>query len=462
MNMRLYAPAALVRSGWMRDVLLDIDANGLIASVSHGRSREATESVAGPVICGMPNVHSHAFQRALAGHTGPAAPEGADSFWTWRNAMYGFLDRIDAPAFEAIAAQAYVEMVKAGYTSVAEFHYVHRDPSGERYEDSAELAWRVCDAARATGINLTLLPVFYAHGGFGAAQPAAGQRRFIHDLASFRDLFDALRRRQPSRGYVLGVAPHSLRAVTPEELAELVALAGEGAPIHLHAAEQLREVDECVRWSGQRPVEWLLDHASVGERWCLVHATHMTADETTRLARSGAVVGLASTTEADLGDGIFPADAYLRAGGRFGIGTDSNTIIDSFAELRQLEWSQRLRLHRRNVLAPADAPSLGAALWSAAASGGAQAIAQPVGAIAEGRRADLVVLNIEDVALVQQTPERILDAAMFGPARAPVRDVMCAGRWVVRDGRHAREQPVFEAFTATLARLESIPGNVTP
>ncbi len=342
----------------------------------------------------MPNLHSHAFQRAIAGRTGHAGA-GGDSFWTWRQAMYAFLDRVDADAFEAIAAQAYVEMLKAGYTSVAEFHYVHHDPRGKPYDDPAELARRIVAAAGATGIALTLLPVFYAHAGFGGAPPATGQRRFVHSEATYARLIEALGRDAAGAGWNLGVAPHSLRAVTPDELASVVTLAPRGSPIHLHAAEQAKEVADCVAWSGARPVEWLLDHAGVDARWCVVHATHMTAAETRGLAASGAVAGLAPTTEADLGDGTFAARDYLDAGGAFGVGSDSNTVIDPWVELRQLEWSQRLVRQARNVLADGEAP-VGQSLYVAAARGGSQAMARGAGAIAPGSRADFVVLDAED------------------------------------------------------------------
>jgi formiminoglutamate deiminase len=256
--------------------------------------------------------------------------------------MYAFLDRIDADAFEAIAAQAYVEMLKAGYTAVAEFHYVHHDPRGKPYADPAELAHRIATAAGAAGIALTLLPVFYAHADFGGAPPTDGQRRFLHTVDSFALVVASLARDAAAAGWSVGIAPHSLRAVTPDELAAIVALVPRGAPIHIHAAEQQDEVAACVAWSGARPVEWLLEHAGLDARWCVVHATHMTADETRRLAASGAIAGLAPTTEADLGDGTFAARSYLDAQGAFGVGSDSNTCIDPFAELRQLEWSQRL------------------------------------------------------------------------------------------------------------------------
>jgi len=449
--MRLLARDALLPDGWGRDVAVDIDAAGVIAAVASDITQSDGERVAGPLVAAMPNLHSHAFQRALAGRTGRPSPNRDDSFWSWRQAMYAFLDRLDADAIEAIAAQAYVEMAKAGYSAVAEFHYVHHDPQGKPYADPAELAQRIVSAAHTAGIALTLLPVFYAHAGFGGTAPTAAQRRFVHTTYSFTHLVDRLRERAAAEGFVLGVAPHSLRAVTPEELGHVVRLAGPQGPIHIHAAEQTREVDECYAWSRMRPVEWLLTQASVDRRWCLVHATHMTDREVAGLAASGAVAGLAPTTEADLGDGTFPGPAYWAANGRFGVGSDSNTVVSPFAELRQLEWSQRTRVRRRNVLAPADGATVGTDLWLRAARGGAQALAQPIGAIAPGCRADLVVLDPDDPVLASQAAEDSLDAAIFGAVAPPVRDVLVGGRWVVRDGHHPAEEAVLARYRAALA-----------
>lgn len=449
--MKLLAAAALLPDGWARDVLIEVDADGMIATVGGHREPGDAERMSGPVLPGMPNLHSHAFQRALAGRTGRASGTG-DSFWTWRQAMYAFLDRIDADAFEAIAAQAYIEMLKAGYTAVAEFHYVHRDPAGRPYADPAELSRRIAVAAADAGIALTLLPVFYAHAGFGGLPTAAGQRRFVHTLDSFARLCATLAADASARGYTLGIAPHSLRAVTPDELAAVVALAAPRAPIHIHAAEQAGEVADCVAWSGSRPVAWLIDHAEIGARWCVVHATHLAADETRRLAACGAVAGLAPTTEADLGDGTFPARAYVDAGGALGIGSDSNTIVDPFAELRQLEWSQRLAHLERNVLADDRIP-VGRAMYTRAATGGARAVAQPIGAITPGCRADLVVLDGGHPALAGLPADAWLEAAIFGPCTKPVRDVMVGGRWVVRDGRHPRETAVLARYRSAIAPL---------
>jgi formimidoylglutamate deiminase len=452
--MRLFAADALLPEGWARDVTVDVGADGTIAQVETGPAAAPTERAAGPLVPGMPNLHSHAFQRALAGRTGRASAEaaGSDNFWTWRAAMYAFLDRVDPDGFEAIAAQCYVEMVKAGYTAVAEFHYVHHDPQGRPYADPAELAQRIVAAAKRAGIALTLLPVFYAHSGFGGAPPAAGQLRFVHTLDSYARLVGDLAAGAAAGGYVLGVAPHSLRAVTPDEMVSVLALAPAGGPIHIHVAEQVQEVSDCVATLGARPVEWLMRHARVGARWCVVHATHMTSEETRWLAGSGAVAGLAPSTEADLGDGVFAARGYVERGGALGIGSDSNTLIDPYAELRQLEYSQRLFRLERNVLARRDVP-VGQFLYALALGGGAQAIAQPTGAIARGWRADFVVLNADDPALAGQPVADILDAAIFGPCRQPVRDVMVAGQWVVREGRHPDEAAVLDAYRSALERL---------
>lgn len=449
--MKLFASHALLPTGWASDVLVDIGPEGTIRSVDVAFERpENAEHLQGPLVPGMPNVHSHAFQRALAGLTERGGPR-ADDFWTWRTEMYRFLDRIGPDDEEAIAAQLYLEMLKAGYTTVGEFHYLHRDPSGNSYANPAEMALRIQAAAEATGIGLTLLPVFYAHSDFGGTPPLRTQRRFVHDTASFHSLLDAL----ALDGIKLGVAPHSLRAVAPDELNEVVAFVrahDDDAPIHIHAAEQTKEVEDCVAWSGARPVEWLLAHADVDPRWCLVHATHMTEVEAARLAASGAVAGLCPTTEADLGDGVFPSLTYLSAGGRLGIGGDSHVGVDPFLELRLVEGAQRLTLRRRNVLSR-DGESTGLALYQAALAGGAQALAQPVGAIEVGRRADLLVLDEDDPALAEQPVAHLLDAAIFGPARRVVRDVMVAGRWVIGEGHHADEEAILTRYRQTLKRL---------
>ncbi|MFQ6018586.1 MAG: formimidoylglutamate deiminase, partial [Kiloniellaceae bacterium] len=382
----LFAAHALLPGGWARDVLFEISACGSLAAVTPDAAPGPAPRAKGPVLPGMPNLHSHAFQRAMAGLAERAGP-GDDSFWTWREAMYGLVRALTPEQLEAIAAQLYVEMLKSGYTAVGEFHYLHHDPAGRPYADLAEMSRRVIAAAGAAGIGITLLPVLYGYGGFGGAPADEGQRRFLNDPERVLKLVEALLadHRDDPRAAV-GIAPHSLRAVTPDTLA--VALAGldaldKQAPVHIHVAEQNKEVHDCIEWSGERPVEWLLGNVELGPRWCLIHATHMTEEETARLARSDAVAGLCPTTEANLGDGVFPAPAYLAAGGAFGIGSDSHVSVSPIEELRWLEYGQRLIHRRRNLLAGgAAAPSVGALLYRGALGGGARALGRPIGRLA--------------------------------------------------------------------------------
>ncbi len=462
----LFAESALLPEGWAADVLFEIAADGSLARVAansadHPEAQYAHRA-AGPVLPGMPNLHSHAFQRAMAGLTEQAGQGGAagdDSFWTWRQVMYGFVNRLMPSHVQAIAAQLYVEMLRSGYTSVGEFHYIHHDLEGRPYADYAEMAERIVSAANATGIGLTLLPVLYGYGGFGARPAGPGQRRFLHDAPAFLRLINRLLQRHgPNPQIRIGMAPHSLRAVTPELLREAVRGLDdldEEAPIHIHIAEQVKEVEECRAWSGQRPVEWLLNNQPVGARWCLVHATHMTEGETGRLARSGAVAGLCPTTEGNLGYGFFPAPSYLQQQGAFGIGSDSHISVSPLEELRWLEYGQRLLHRRRNVLSDAGdgSPSVGATLWKATLAGGATALGRPIGRLAAGARADLLVVDREKPTLVGKAGDTLLDALVFAGNDNPVRDVMVGGKWVVTEGHHVAEHAVFARFRSAIAEL---------
>ncbi|MEO8384730.1 MAG: formimidoylglutamate deiminase [Betaproteobacteria bacterium] len=451
----LFANEALLADGWRRDVLIEIDGD-LITRVTPDAASGGAEIVNGAVIPGMPNLHSHAFQRAMAGLTERSGP-GGDNFWSWRELMYRFLERITPEDNEAIATQLYIEMLKSGYTSVAEFHYLHRDERGDAYANPAEMAERAVAAAVTAGIGLTMLPVFYAHATFGGTPPNSGQKRFIHDVDSFNRLVDGIINHQSSIRRV-GIAPHSLRAVTPEELTAIVAHLDsydQRAPIHIHAAEQLKEVEDCLLWSHQRPVAWLLNNTNIDARWCLVHATHLNDDETFRLAECDAVAGLCPSTEANLGDGIFNAPDYFLQQGSWGIGGDSHVGVDPFRELAIVEYAQRLKSARRNILHTPAIASIGGGLYRQALAGGARALGQNVGAIAANCRADLVVMNSDDVALAEHAGDTLLDAAIFGPARQPVRDVMVGGTWVVQDGHHAEEEKAFARYRTSLRRLLS-------
>ncbi|MBC8129501.1 MAG: formimidoylglutamate deiminase, partial [Rhizobiaceae bacterium] len=337
---RLFCPLALLPGGWAKDVAIETDAAGRIVAVTSDAAQDGGERLAGPVVPALANLHSHAFQRAMAG-LAERAGQGDDSFWTWRTQMYRTVALMTPDDIEAIAAKVYVEMLKGGFSRVAEFHYLHHGPGGVAYADPAETSGRILAAAASVGIGLTHLPVFYAHSNFGGAAPGEGQRPFLHDVGGFLALLDRLAPACRDAGATLGVAIHSLRAATPDEMGEILSTTTVRGPIHLHIAEQEREVEECLAFCGRRPVEWLLDEMPVDARWCAIHATHMTPDETVRLATSGAVAGLCPATEANLGDGIFPATGFADAGGRWGIGTDSHVATSVSEELRLLEYGQR-------------------------------------------------------------------------------------------------------------------------
>ena len=447
---QLHFRQALLPGGWSRDVRLSID-DGRIAAIETGVAAMEGDERHAIGISGLPNLHSHAFQRGMAGLT-EIRGASSDSFWTWRELMYRFVARMTPDDVEAIAAQAYVEMLEAGFTRVGEFHYVHHDPSGVPYGNIAELAGRVAAAAHISGIGLTLLPVFYAHAGFGGRAPDEGQRRFLNSVDRFAQLIEASRRAVAGcDSAVVGLAPHSLRAIRPDELAAILPLA-DGGPIHIHIAEQVKEVEDCIAWSGTRPVRWLLDHAPVDRRWCLVHATHMTDEETRAVAATDAVAGLCPVTEANLGDGIFNAPTFCGVGGRFGIGSDSNVLIGVADELRQLEYSQRLALRARNVMATSRTASTGRALFDGALAGGAQALGVARG-LAPGVAADIISLDVDSPVLAGRSGDAILDGWIFGSRRSPVDCVWTSGRKVVTNGRHHQAESVAAGFRRRLEGL---------
>ncbi len=446
----IHAAKALTPEGWRSDVRLTIDGAAIVAIEAGVAARAGDErhAIAAPAIA---NLHSHAFQRGMAG-LAEFRGAGNDTFWTWRETMYRFALTMSPDDAEAVAAQLYVEMLEAGFAAVGEFHYLHHAPDGSPYPARAEMASRVVAAAQDAGIGLTLLPVFYAHATFGGAPPRPEQRRFICDVDSFARLLEECRALMKGvAGGGVGVAPHSLRAATPDELSAVVALAGD-APIHIHAAEQAKEVEDCLAWSGARPVQWLLDHAPLDRRWCLIHATHMDSGETRRLARAGAVAGLCPVTEANLGDGVFNAADFIAQGGVYGIGTDSNVLIGVAAELRQLEYAQRLRDRQRNVCAAAGG-STGRALYDAAAAGGARALARRGGRLAADACADVVTLRADHPALAGRADDQVLDAWIFSVGNPLVDCVWSGGRRVVADGRHPKRERIAARFAATMQRL---------
>ena len=441
---------AFLPGGWQKDVRVAVR-DGFIVAIGTSDDAGPATRMAGAALPGLPNLHSHTFQRGMAGLAETRGP-GSDSFWTWREVMYRFLGALTPDDVEAIAAMAMVEMLEGGFTALAEFHYLHHAADGTLYADSAELGGRIVAAARETGIALTLLPVFYAQGGFGGQPAQPGQRRFISaNTDAYLSLREATKAHTSRHGMMLGAAPHSLRAVTPDQLSSFVAALPDG-PIHIHVAEQTREVEDCIAWSGARPVRWLLDHAPVDRRWCLIHATHMDAGEVADMARSGAIAGRCPITEANLGDGVFAGPAFREQGGLYGVGSDSNVEIDGAGELRLFEYGQRLFHRGRNMMAAHEGASTGETLYRDALRGGAQALGQKLGTLEIGQRADIVVLDINHPGMTGQ-PKNWLDSYLFVAGKGAIKTVLTAGQICVSDGRHHKRDPIVARFKQTMARL---------
>lgn len=439
---------ALLPQGWSTGVRIRLD-GARIAAVETGVEVETGDDRHAFGLPGLPNLHSHCFQRAMAGLAEIPSGRDDDDFWNWRETMYSLVARLTPEDVNGIAAMAFVEMLESGFTRAGEFHYLHHDLDGRTYAEPARMAAAIAAASADAGIGLTLLPVFYAHAGFGGTAPSDRQRRFVTSIDGFARLREGCAQALAGLdGAVLGVAPHSLRAATPAQLTSLLSLAPAG-PIHIHVAEQTAEVEACIAWSGQRPVEWLIAHAPVDQRWCLVHATHVDPGEIAAIASSQAAVGLCPITEANLGDGLFPVGDLLDAGGRFGIGSDSNVRIDAAEELRLLEYGQRLTRRRRTILAR-DGRSTGRTLFSAALRGGAQALGMDGAGLAPGALADLLALSCPDAA---RNCDTALDQWIF--ARADVTNVWRAGRHVVRAGRHVRREQIAARYRQTIERLRA-------
>ncbi len=446
----------LLDHGWASPGHVTVNADGTIRDAAPGAAASADLVLSGYVVPGVANLHSHAHHRGLVGHADRLAWGSAATLWTWRETMYHHLLGLEPDDLEAYATLAYVEMLRRGYTAVGEFHYLHHDVDGRRYANPAEMSERIVAAARNAGIALTLLPVLYTSGGVGRP-PEPEQRRFTIGGDEYLSLLAALDRLTAHDPLLrVGAAPHSLRAVDPAELTALLGQRTTG-PIHIHAAERTEEVDEVTAGLGARPVEWLLDNTDIDTRWCVIHATHMTESERTGLARSGAVAGVCPLTEANLADGLFPLAPYRHAGGRLGVGTDANHLIDLPGELRTLEYGQRVTGHRRDVLLGQGETSVGDVLFRLAAAGGAQALAQPVGAIRPGLRCDLVELDPHHPAFAGQTSTTILDAWVFSTASdTVVRTVIVGGVAVIRDGRHPLEAAARARVAAVMSRRHSV------
>ncbi|MFZ5618562.1 MAG: formimidoylglutamate deiminase [Pseudomonadota bacterium] len=449
----VFANRARLSAGWAADVSVKIE-NGRIAEIETGAAPAVDAVRVDTLLPALANVHSHSFQRAMAGMT-EYRSSGRDTFWTWRELMYRFADKITPDEIEAVAALVFLEMQERGYASVGEFHYLHHQRGGAPYPALDELSQRIFAAAAATGIGLTLLPVLYIYGGAGKKPLAPEQLRFGNDVERFNRLVAESRNKAKSVGADarVGIAPHSLRATSPDDLKRVIGLNPEG-PIHIHIAEQPKEVTDVEAWLGARPVEWLLANAPVDARWCLVHATHMTETETRSMAASGAVAGLCPITEANLGDGPFNGTLYLQAGGAFGVGSDSNVRISLTEELRTLEYAQRLRDLSRNVLAAGSA-SVGDTLYLGAAMGGARALGREAGVIEAGRLADLVAIDSKAPTLCALEDGRLLDGLCFAAGDDVVTDVWAAGRHTVRGGRHYARDQIIANYRKAVAALLS-------
>jgi len=454
-SIRVFCEVLLQENRWRKNVIMSLGPEGIITGIEPGLEHDADEIVSGIVIPGMPNVHSHAFQRAIAGRTGPVGRR-QDSFWSWREAMYRCANSITPGQFSAITAHVFLEMLNAGYTSCAEFHYIHHQVDGSPFANPAEMSERVFEAAIASGIAITLLPVLYHSAGFGAPGVTEQQRRFLNSADQYLRLMQHCQKIVAGNSlFSLGIAPHSLRAVSGDVLREVLqAWPDRQCPVHIHIAEQPAEVESCLEHLGARPVAWLLDNFPVDERWCLVHATHLSDREVELAAASGVTAALCPTTEADLGDGIFKTAEWLSAGGGVAIGSDSNVRISVAEELRLLEYGQRLVTGQRNVLTGADG-SCGRFLYQNMAKGGGIAIGQRVGKLDIGYRADLLVLNNTHELLSGRQPDVAMDSWIFAGDRSMIKSVWVAGRCVIKQGAHPHEASIRAASARAISELNT-------
>jgi len=462
-----FCDTVLLDTGWAANALIHIDSGGTITQINTGTGPTQCPPVSeyqhlsGSVLPGMPNLHSHAHQRAIAG-LAEYSGTSADSFWTWREIMYRAVLRLSPDDLEAIATQLYCEMLEAGFTHVCEFQYLHHDFDGHAYEDIAEMSKRCVRAAQTAGIGLTILPVMYAYGGFGKQHPSTEQRRFVNTADSYQSIVDQLDKHCVDLDTVqVGLAPHSLRACDGDVLRDVLDLrcesvSGRVRPVHIHIAEQRNEVDDCLEWSGKRPVEWLYEHVQVDEHWCLIHATHTQGHELSAMVESNCVAGLCPSTEANLGDGFFDAAKFSELNGRYGIGSDSQISLSPVEELRWLEYGQRLLHRRRNVMAGSDISSTGRYLYERAVAGGQQAAGSRGGLIKVGNRADFIVLNDQHPLLFGRSMDRLIDSYLFSGNQHLVETVIVNGRTVVEHGRAVNAEHVASHYRAAIERLRLV------
>ena len=456
MTQSYHLQRAFTGQKWIENVSIHVDQSGIITQISEDDNPDKLRVIKSPVVPGMTNLHCHAFQYAMAGLT-EVRRDPVDTFWSWRKMMYYFALRLSPEDQTAVAAKLYLECLKHGYTSVVEFHYIHNSPDGTCYNSPEEMSLATLAAAQQTGIQLTLLPVFYAHSDFGGKPPNEGQRRFVTSLNTFAKMLQNLKAHCKSQDVNLGIAPHSLRAVSEEQIPALMQMLKDlpnNAPMHIHIAEQVPEVDAALKYCNRRPIERLYDIVDVDDRWCLIHATHMTSAENAMVAQSGAVVGLCPLTEANLGDGVFNGAEYLEQGGHFGIGSDSNVCCDPFAELQMFEYSQRLICQQRTVLASEQFPNTGTNLFSRAAEGGARAAGRKSGRISVGYLADFFELTEVNGSMFDTLPTNsLLDYRMFTQNPRVVGDVVSRGKLIIDAGHHPMEEGINRAFRNSMISL---------
>ncbi|NVK23218.1 MAG: formimidoylglutamate deiminase [Kangiellaceae bacterium] len=457
---QFFAKHILLDEGWANDVLLKVDCNGVIQEIkpqSRIDHQFDGELISGSVIPGMVNNHSHAFQWAMAG-LAEQSGQDSDSFWTWRNAMYNFVGKVTPDDLRIIASALYMQMLKAGYTSVGEFHYLHHDISGTHYSNQAEMSLQLFEAAKQSGIGMTLLPVFYRYAGFGEQPANQGQKRFIHDQEAYANLLSKISFLAKEYNQNFGIAPHSLRAVSGSDIKFAINTLDSldrKAPIHIHIAEQVKEVSDCIAHYSQRPVDWLMKQFELNERWCLVHATHMTEQETFEVAQSKAVVSVCTTTEANLGDGFFNMMDYKKHQGRWSVGSDSHITVSATEELRWLEYQQRLMNKSRTLLVDGDFSSNGHWLWTQAAIGGAQSLNRQAGKLKVGHKADWLELDNNSIALIGKKDNQLIDALIFNKQAAcnPIKAVWVNGQQYVEHGKHKAEAEIMKQFLPIMQKL---------
>ncbi|CAG8998655.1 MAG: 8-oxoguanine deaminase [Candidatus Celerinatantimonas neptuna] len=454
---RYYAPQAYLPQGWTQNVIFDVSQNGFIRDIQIAPFDAQCEKLDGPVVPGMPNLHSHAFQRAMAGlaeqRTNPH-----DSFWSWREQMYHVALNIPPEQLYHIARYLYIELLEGGYTSIAEFHYLHHAPDGTPYRPLDEMADAISQAANDAGIGLTLLPTLYTYSDFAGRPPADTQRRFIQTTEQYLTGMKRLQKQLQTRpNQRLGGCFHSLRACSEKQLQAVVEELPSDWPIHIHISEQRREVEQCLITHNTTPLHWLSQHVDLNSRWTLIHSTHLTGEELSTLAKSGAIAGLCPTTEANLGDGIFPCRTYLNQGGAIGIGSDSHISTCFIEELRWLEYGQRLLEQQRNCLADETTPSTAERLLNEALLGGAKSLAQPIGKLAVNSRADWLVLDLDEPWLNCSPGTHLMDTWLFALKSPAIKDVMVAGRWSLKNGIHPQKQ---QAKTDLMQTLNTLRGTI--